>query len=390
MISFEEAGRRMTTDLPLSAAEKVKLDVAVGRVLAESVMSDIDMPPFDKAAVDGYACRREDLGMPLRMTEVIPAGIKPKKAIGIGECAKIMTGAMLPTGADCVVMVENTSLSDDIVIIHDIRTKNNIAYQAEEIKKGSLVLGAGTLIKPQHIAVLAAVGVSSPTVYTKVTMTIFSTGDELVEPHLQPTDGKIRNSNSSQLLAQSILMGVQAKYGGIIPDDEKATRQMIGNALIDSQVIMLSGGISMGDFDYVPAILTEMGFEIQFRSVAVQPGKPTVFARSKDKFVIALPGNPVSSLNIFELLAKPFLYQMMGHSYRPLILKAPLGNDFTRKTTDRYGFVPGFIDENGTVWPVHYQGSAHIHALTAANVLISFKPGTTGAMKGEFVDVRFI
>lgn len=390
MISFEDAGKLITADLPTTHAERVPLYAADGRVLAEHITSDMDMPPFDKAAVDGYACRRDDIGSPLQLIEVIPAGIKPNKSVGKGECAKIMTGAMMPEGADCVVMVENTSITDTTVAVHDTKTKNNIAYRAEEIKKGNQVIAAGTLLKPQHIAVLAAVGATNPLVYAKVKMTIFSTGDELVEPDQQPKAGKIRNSNSSQLLAQAIKMGVQATYGGIIPDDEAATRQMIQDALTDSQVIMLSGGISMGDFDFVPAILTELGFNILFRSVAVQPGKPTVYARSENKFVLALPGNPVSSLNIFELLAKPFLYRLMGHDYKALVMKAIIGENLTRKTLDRHGFVPAYIDGDGTVWPVQYHGSAHIHALTAANALIGFQPGIKGAMKGELVDVRFI
>lgn len=390
MISFEDAFRLITAELPTTLLERVLLFDADGRVLAEHITSDMDMPPFDKAAVDGYACRRDDIGSPLQLIEVIPAGVKPNKSVCRGECAKIMTGAMMPEGADCVVMVENTSISGTTVTVHDTKTKNNIAYRAEEIKKGNQVIAAGTLLKPQHIAVLAAVGATNPLVYAKVKMTIFSTGDELVEPDQQPEAGKIRNSNSSQLLAQAIKMGVHASYGGIIPDDEAATRRMIQDALTDNQVIMLSGGISMGDFDFVPAILTELGFNILFRSVAVQPGKPTVYARSENKFVLALPGNPVSSLNIFELLAKPFLYRLMGHDYKAIVMKAIIGENLTRKTLDRQGFVPAYIDGDGTVWPVQYHGSAHIHALTAANALIGFQPGIKGAMKGELVDVRFI
>lgn len=390
MITFEEAFRIITSNIPVKETERIHFQLSAGRVLAEDIHSDLNMPPFDKAAVDGYACRRADLHQPMQLLEVIAAGRQPEKDILPGCCSKIMTGAMLPKNADCVVMVEHSMIDEEgKVIILEKNTKNNIAYLGEDISEGEKVLTKGLLIKAQHIAVLAAAGAINPLVYKKVITTIMSTGDELVEPDQHPVAGKIRNSNGSQLVEQLRATGAEVIYGGIVPDDVEITRQMISNALKNSDVIILSGGISMGDFDYIPAILKELGFQILFQSLAVQPGKPTVFARSENKFILGLPGNPVSSFNIFELLGKPFLYRLMGHQQKDLNLRLPLAENFSRKGSGRLGFVPALL-KNGMVVPIHYHGSAHINALVNADVLFSVPLGISELHAGDLVDVRFI
>ncbi|NOU47294.1 MAG: molybdopterin molybdotransferase MoeA [Bacteroidales bacterium] len=390
MITLEEAYKIVTSDLPRTATETIDFRMTAGRILAEDICSDMDMPPFDKAAVDGYACRRADIANPMRVLEVIAAGKSPSKTIEPGTCSKIMTGAVMPEGADCVVMVEQTIEKDSMVTLTDLKTKNNFAHKSEDIKKGEIVLAKGTCIKPQHIAVLASVGAVLPVVYKKVRVCIFSTGDELVEPDSIPDISQIRNSNGSQLVSQAIRLGTEVTYGGILPDNETVTRSAISEALKNHDVLIFSGGISMGDFDYIPGILAELGISILIRSIAVQPGKPTVFGRSGDKFIFALPGNPVSSFNIFEILAKPFIYRLMGYEWNPLIIRLPLANDYVRKGTARHGFVPATIENDGSVQPLVYNGSAHINALVSANALISVPLGTASIQKGELVDVRLI
>jgi molybdopterin molybdotransferase len=301
-----------------------------------------------------------------------------------------MTGAMIPSGADCVVMVEQSVEEAGLVHFTETKTKNNIAYKAEDLSVGTKVLSNGTLLKPQNIAVLASVGAVRPLVYQKVKVCVFSTGDELVEPENIPETGQIRNSNGSQLVSQLERIGAEVTYGGIIPDVENETRKRITEALCDHDVLILSGGISMGDFDFVPQILLESGLEIRFQSIAVQPGKPTVFARSGNQFVFALPGNPVSSFNIFEILAKPFFYRLMGHPYEERIVRMPLAEDFVRKGTARHGFIPAVTLPDGSVKVLTYNGSGHIHALVDANALISIPLGVASVLKGESVDVRFI
>jgi molybdopterin molybdotransferase len=393
MISFEEALVIVSNNIPIKDTERISYTSSNGRILAEDVVSDLNMPPFDKAAVDGFACRKEDLHLyqTLQLLEVIAAGSTPTQIIIEGTCSKIMTGAMLPEGADCVVMVEQTTMADEKTVkINDKRTKENIAYFAEDIQTGTIVLTKGTLIKPQHIAVLAAVGATQPLVFKRVKVSILSTGDELTEPEFYPGPGKIRNSNSSQLVEQAKMMGAEVKYGGIVADNPLISSKMIKEALQVSDVVILSGGISMGDFDYIPAILKEEKMEILIKSIAVQPGKPTVFARSGEKFVLGLPGNPVSSFNIFELLAKPFLYKMMGYDFKPSIVKLPLSETYSRKATGRLGFVPATLNENGQVCPVGYHGSAHINALSTAEVLFMIPLGIQQIQAGELVNVRFI
>ncbi|MDP3461211.1 MAG: molybdopterin molybdotransferase MoeA [Bacteroidales bacterium] len=393
MITFEQALAIVTANIPLTDTENISLAESAGRVLAEDVLSDMDMPPFDKAAVDGFACRRADLGLgSLKIVEVIGAGIVPEIDLTVGCCSKIMTGAMVPSGADCVVMVEQTEICDaeTTVRVMNPTTKNNIAFRGEDIHRGDKLLEKGILIKPQHIAVMAAVGVVNPLVFMHPAVCVMSTGDELVEPQFVPGQAQIRNSNASQLMAQLTAVGAKAVYGGIIGDNEQDTYEKINGALQHNQVLILSGGISMGDFDYVPVILKEMGMEILFRTIAVQPGKPTVFARSGSKFVFALPGNPVSSFNIFELLAKPFLYRLMGHEYHPAVLRLPLGIPYKRKAINRLGFAPAYLDASGRVFPIMYHGSAHISALTNATAFLQIPLGVELLSEGEMVDVRLV
>lgn len=391
MISFEEALQIVTSNIPTVAFERVPFREAVGRILAEDILSDMPMPPFDKAAVDGYACRKHDTERPLECIEIIPAGAVPVKHIQQGCCSKIMTGSMVPAGADCVVMVENTIIDDQgRVLVVKAENKSNIAYKAEDIQKGACVITKGTKLATQHIAVLAAVGAVEPLVYKKVRVAVLSTGDELVEPEVFPATGKIRNSNSSQLVAQIQGMGADAVYLGIVADNAQHTREMISKALSDAQVAIFSGGISMGDFDFVPEVIEELGLEISFKTIAVQPGKPTVFARSDDRFVMALPGNPVSSFNIFELLAKPFLYRLMGHMFQPAVIKLPLGVSYSRKAIGRLGFVPVSISSDGKLFPIGYHGSAHISALVDAHGLMAVPLGIAAIEEGAFADVRLI
>lgn len=390
MLSLEQAIALLKSIPYTPKAEQLSLQHALGRVLAEDIVSDMDMPPFDKASVDGYACRGIDLDQPLeQIEEVVAAGRVPGRTVGPGQCTKIMTGAKVPEGADCVVMVEHTELDAHGRVVVNIKPKkSNISRRAEDIKLGDVVLRKGTLLRPPHLAVAASAGASTLRVARRPSVCVFSTGDELVGPQSRPAPGQIRDSNSSQLMALLTAMHLEPVFGGIITDRESETHAMMEKALGWADVLLLSGGISMGDFDYVPVVLEKLGFEIQFKSIAVQPGRPTVFASGRNQFILALPGNPVSSHNIFNLLGMPFLYHLMGHSFAPPILKLRLLIDFHRKNTERQLFVPVYIDENGNVRPLDYHGSAHINALSDAHGLMSIPPGIRELKAGTEVDVR--
>lgn len=390
MISFDEALNTILRCSHQSGIESVPLNTVLGRVLAADVISDTDMPPFDKSAVDGYACRKQDILQELEIIEIVAAGSVPQKVISENQCTKIMTGAMLPKGADCVLMIEHTEKSgENCIKFLKNDTSANICYLAEDVKKGSLVLKKGIVIKPEHIAILAAVGCFEPKVSIQPKVCIISTGDELVEPYQIPAPSQIRNSNSWQLLAQVQQMFVKAEYAGIAKDDEQSTHKMISNALETSDVVLLTGGVSMGDFDLVPDMMKKSGIEILFRSIAIQPGKPTVFGVKNNKFCFGLPGNPVASYVIFELLVKPLLYKVMGHEFFPRVLQMPFAQEYKRRISERLSVLPVVIKTDGTISPVNYHGSAHIHALAYAQGFVFIPIGKTNVNKGEMMDVRF-
>ncbi len=391
MIAFEDAYKTVMDAVYYEmSTENVAMSNALFRILGKDITSDIDMPPFNKSAMDGYACRGEDLQNELEVIEVIAAGVAPQKIVGVNQCSKIMTGAMLPEGANCVIKFEDTEkVSNDKIKFTAEKTKNNFVPQGEDVKVGDIVLEKGTFIRPQHIAVAAAVGYDNPRVFKKVRVGVISTGDELVEPHQDPGPSQIRNTNAYQLVAQLQKMNVTPLYYGIARDNEESTRKVITKALDDCDVVLLTGGVSMGDFDFIPKIFDQLEVDIKFKTIAIQPGKPTVFGVKKNKFIFGLPGNPVSSFNIFELLVKPLVFKMMGNNYNPPQIKLPLGTTYNRTKSARRSFLPVKI-EDGKVFPINYHGSAHIFALTEATGLISIPVGVSELKEGEVVDVRQI
>ena len=389
MIQFEEAYKIVKDSIAILGTERIDFSESVNRILAEDIKSDIEMPPFDKSAVDGYACKAKDLDSPLKVVEVVQAGQTPLKTIQKGQCTQIMTGAPVPKGADTVVMVEYTEVKNNKVKIQRKQSKTNISYQAEDVKEGQTLLKKGILIKPQHIAVFASVGYTQVLVYKQAKVGIISTGDELVEPNEKPGLSKIRNSNGHQLIAQVASIGAKPTNYGIARDTYEDTFRMVTKALLENDIILLSGGVSVGEFDFVGEVIENAGIRILFDSVAVTPGKPTTFGKSDTKFCFGLPGNPVSSFVQFELLTKPFLYGMMGYDYKATEIKLPVAKDYTRKRTERKAYIPVHI-ENGEVKRVEYHGSAHIHALSSADGLIYFPVGQNTLKKGELVDVRQI
>ncbi|MGD0711807.1 MAG: gephyrin-like molybdotransferase Glp [Bacteroidales bacterium] len=391
MIRFEEALEIVLNSSKTLGVEHVLLNDSLNRVLAEDVASDRDMPPFNRSAMDGYACRRADLKELLEVIELIPAGQSPTKRIVKNQCSKIMTGAEVPEGADCVIMVEHTEqVSENKIRFTAEETMNNIAYKAEDVHHGDIVLKKGTLVQSQHIAVLATVGYSKPLVSKQPRVSIISTGDELVEPEIKPGPSQIRNSNAYQLIAQVKNTHCIPIYMGIAPDDPAKTKAIIKEALEKSDVVLLTGGVSMGDFDFIPSVLKEENIELKFQKVLIRPGSPTVFGVSNNRWIFGLPGNSVSSFVVFEMLAKPFLLKLMGNSDGIIDIKLPLAEDYKRKKTDRLNWVPVKINSKGEAAVIDYHGSAHIHSLCFAGGLMTVPFGVSEIKKGEFVYVRQI
>lgn len=392
MKTFEEAYSLVVNSTNTqNATEQISIFESLNRILAFDVKSDIPMPPFDKSAMDGYACRFEDRQKPLQVIEIIAAGDIPKKTIHEGMCAKIMTGAMMPKGANGVVKIEDTtSVDPQTIICNTISNAKNICLLGEDIQINTVLIEKGTQIKPQHIAVLAAVGLMQVSVYKKTTVGIISTGNELLEPTELLSPGKIRNSNGYQLYSQVLNQFAKPTYYGIATDDQRSLLELIYKATSENQITLLSGGVSMGDFDLVPQVIAELGFKTHFHSIAVQPGKPTLFAQKNDQFCFGLPGNPVSSFIQFELLVAPLIKKCQGDLHQNQNLKATLSNDYSRKNTARKSWVPVNIDEKYHVSIVSYHGSAHINAFVNANAIMEIPIGTSEIKKGELVNVRYI
>lgn len=389
MITIEEAQKILSAVYVKPAVEKESIHQALNRILAQDVESVIDMPPFDKSAMDGYAVNSEDNSMRFQVIEIISAGIIPAKKIKKGQCAKIMTGGMVPQGADRVVKKEVTVEEDGYMRIVDEDSNRNICLQGEDVKVGDVVLKKGIRIRAPEVGVLASMGFSVLKAYKRPVVGILSTGSELVEPGKHLTFGKIFNSNSYSLAAQVSRMGAVANPAGIVSDSVAEITSTLENLILSSDLVMLSGGISMGDFDYVPGILNDLGFTLHFEKVAIKPGKPTVFATRKKDVVFGLPGNPVSTFVVFEIFIKPFLYRMMGHDHQPEFISAVLKTDIKRKRTVRTSFIPVHY-AGGQAEPLPYHGSAHIQALTKANGLICIPREVAEILSGRRIDVRRI
>lgn len=391
MLTFEKALDTVLSSARPLGSERVDIADASNRILAENVKSDMNIPPFNKSAMDGYACRRMDLANELTVIETIPAGYVPTKALQANQCSKIMTGGMVPKGADCVIMKEyvETIVENTVRFIGE-QTKDNICRQAENIKAGDIVLRKGTIISSQHIAVLASVGNTQPLVAAMPKIGVIATGDELVEPASQPEPSQIRNSNSFQLAAQIGNAGAIATNYGIAKDATNIIDSVFKKAARENNVVIISGGVSVGDFDFVPEMLRRNNIDLLFEKIAVKPGKPTVFGVSQEIYCFGLPGNPVSTFVLFEVLVKPFIYKLMGHVYKPLNVRMPMGERVTIKKAKRQKWLPVTITNEGTVKLVEYHGSAHISSLCSADGLISVDVGVTEVKADVPVSVRLI
>jgi len=391
MITFEAAFKIVMESVFETRTETIPFTDSSGRILDEDIKSDIDMPPFNRSAVDGYACHRIDINNELEVIEVISAGKKPLQIVGKNQCSKIMTGAIVPDGCDVVFMVEESgNFSNGKIRFSGTDLKLNISVKGEDVRTGDVVLKKGKLIQPQDVAVMASVGHTKVNVKKKPVVGIISTGDELINPSDFPAISQIRNSNAYQLDAQITRAGGTAIEYGIAPDNENITYEIIQKAIHECDIVIITGGVSMGDFDFVPGVLIRSDVKILFDRVNVQPGKPTTFGVHSKAIVFGLPGNPVSSFIQFEMLVRPLINSMMGYTWIPREQKLPLAINYERKSSDRMGLIPVFINKDLEVVPVDFHGSAHITALSYSDGVITMKPGIRSLIKGEVVNVRQI
>jgi len=411
MIELKEALQIVLDAARPLANEQVDAGDALNRILAEDVVAEADMPPFDRVTVDGYACRRADLGGTLTVIETIPAGAAPARAVGPNQCAKIMTGGAMPRGADCVVMIEQTeAAAEDAVRFRGGQTSDNVSRKATFVRAGQVILRKGSRLGPAQIAVLASVGHVRPLVAKRPKVGVIASGDELVAPAVTPGPFQIRNSNGPQLLSQLRSMGITALDYGVVRDVESEIDATLRVAMARNDVVLISGGVSVGDFDFVPAVLRRNNVQLLFERIAVKPGKPTVFGLTEQAYATSrascprseggtpstraycfgLPGNPVSTFVVFELLVKPFLYRLMGHDYSPVSVQMTLDEPVPRKDTDRQAWVPVRLTGQTSARPVEYHGSGDILALCEADGLVSLDIGVARAAKAAPVCVRLL
>jgi len=387
-ISYKTARSLLCEHIPPLKTEEICLPEALGRVIAREVVADQDIPAFDKSVMDGYAVRSCDTGAAgssLRVVGEIPAGKKKDLTVGQQEAAAIMTGAPMPRGADAVVMVEKTERpSQSSVLLNTaIRAGENVAPRGSEVKSGDVVLERGQLIGPSQIGVLATFGISAVKVSATPRVGILPTGSEIIAIEEVPELGQIRNSNAPMLAAQSRRLGLSTREFPIAKDDVFATRLAIQAALEQVDLVILTGGVSMGRHDYVPQVLQDEGVEIIFHKVSIKPGKPVLFGRLGEKLVFGLPGNPVSSLVTFELFVRPAIRRWMGleEAFRPEVsacAEAPFKN-----LSKREFYAPGLAastDRGVVVGPVSTGGSADLVAFSRANCLVRL-PAQSGIVE---------
>ena len=400
ILSFEDARRTVeehAARVRPGETEDVDLRASLGRVLAAPIVADQDFPPFPRAMRDGYALRAADLTLVPATLEVIGeirAGAAPEelpREVRSGQAAAIMTGAPAPSGADAVVMVEHTQSSGDnrVTVTRGVASGDNIVPVASEARKGQVLLDPGTRIDYGAIAAAASVGHSTIAVFRRPTVAILATGDEVVEVSAVPGPHQIRNSNSYSVAAQVQAAGGEPQILGIARDDVHSLSNLIQQGL-NSDLLLLTGGVSMGKYDLVEQVLAGLGAEFLFSGAQIQPGRPIVFGRVQGKYFFGLPGNPVSTMVTFELFARPMLEALAGMTPRKLVfLHARLKSDIVTKTGLKR-FLPACLSgefENAEVELARWHGSGDVASAARANCYIVIPPDWERIPAGEWVAV---
>jgi molybdopterin molybdotransferase len=377
--------------------ERVALTASLGRVLAKDLVAEVDLPPFDNSAMDGYALRAsdatqatDDRPVKLRLVGEVAAGRVLDRMLGRGEAVKIMTGAPLPPGADSVVMLEQARLRDGMVELRNpVAWGSHIRRAGEDIKTGETTLTAGTQIRQQHLGLLAGLGYAELSVYRVPTAAVLATGSELVNIDEPLAPGKIRNSNSLMLTALLRRLGIHPHDLGTVIDDRALIQRALEEAAA-SDVILISGGVSVGEHDHVKHILRDLGMETLFWRVNMKPGKPLLFGRWRGKVVFGLPGNPISCVVCFLEFIHPFLRKVMGeHEVDHARVQARLTHPIKKKEP-RLQLLTATLDERQgmlQVTPTPQQGSGMLNSLAQANAFIVVPENIMERAAGSVVDV---
>jgi molybdenum cofactor synthesis domain-containing protein len=400
LVPLDDAREAILAAVPRLPVVRCGLGEAVGLVLAADVVTDEAVPPFANSAMDGYALRAADVAgatdaapVRLRVVGELPAGRAPTVPVGPGEAIRIMTGAPMPDGADAVVMVERTERDGDdgVLVAHAAHPGDHVRPPGGDLAAGQRVLAAGTVLGPAHVGVLASVGATTVAVHRRARVGVLSTGDELVEAGpLAP--GQIRDSNRPMLLALARAAGAEVVDLGLARDDEDVIVAILEDAFARCDAVLTSGGVSVGDYDYVKAALDRFG-SLEWRQVAIKPAKPLAFGVVRGVPVFGLPGNPVSSLVSFELFARPALLAMMGYREcrRPEVV-ARAGHDFARKPDGKVHLDRVRVTWEGDGFVASRSGAQESNVLsaTAAANGLALLPDGPGVAAGDPVRVMLL
>lgn len=398
MIDYRKALREVVAKAKPLRPESVPLADALGRTLARDIRAREPIPPFSKATMDGYAVRAADTRpaknpVELAVVEDLPAGRVSRKAVGPGQAARIMTGAPLPKGSDAVVMVEDTELTEGGVrILIGVRPGENIGEAGEDVRKGDLVLNKGADIGPAEVGMLAALGQAFVPVARRPVVAVIATGDEIVEPGRRTRPGQIRNSNGHALRAMALRAGARADYLGIARDRNASLKRKIGKAR-RADILVLSGGVSVGDYDLVKDELRSLGVRPVFWRVRIKPGKPVFFGLHGRQLVFGLPGNPTSAMVTFHLFVRPAIGKMLGR--RAPGLRA--GRAFLEKEIalkpGRTQFLRAVLVGDGPglrVDPFPDQKSGVLRSMVGSRALIVVPADVSRIKRGSAVKILFL
>ncbi len=400
MISIGEAQQNVLEEVPVLGRERIHILEALGRVLAQDVEAARDVPSADNSAMDGYCCRHEDLAgaseaNPLRLNLIgeSPAGRPFEGTVGPREAVWVMTGGLIPPGADTVIMVEHTDRDgDEVVCLKDPGCGAHIRRRGEDVRANEIVLTQGDVVRPPEVGMLATLGHAYVYVYQRPVVAILSTGDELIDLDEPFAEGKVVCSNTYSLAAQVAECGAIPLSLGIATDDAADQRARITDGL-RADVILTSGGVSVGKYDLVKDTLSELGMRVKFWKVAMKPGKPLVFGTIGNKPVFGLPGNPTSAMISFEQFVRPALLKMMGHAnlFRPLV-KATLAEE-ARVASDRLHLVRcKLFEQDGVTMAMTAgnQSSGALRSMVLADGLMMFFPEEAPFTAGKRIRVQLL
>lgn len=388
MLALEDAQQRVLSAAQPLGAEMVSINEAIGRVANENIPAPIDLPPFENSAMDGYAVRAQDLTalrpenpVGLRLIGRVAAGEVFDGQVDAGQCVRLFTGSPLPPGANAVVMQEDTRIEEGqgemIWFLDKAKPGENVRLRGEDVRRGTMLVNRGTRLTVGRVSLLAASGVTKVPVGRQPTVGLLATGSELQEPGQPLEPGRIYESNRVGLAALVARAGAVPRIFPLVKDTLPDTQKALENALATCDVVVVSGGVSVGDFDFVKPAFAKIGGELEFWKVAIKPGKPFVCGRWSGKFLFGLPGNPVSALVTFLVLVRPAIARMQGAGEvslptQPGVLAAPLANPGERRH-----FMRVVVDGDGKTHSAGAQASHSLSSLAEANGLVDVPPGTT-------------